>query len=90
MKQPTPEEVQQKIANWAKQTIVFAMNTRAIDLGKSTDDPEHIRFVGGEAHRLVEQWLKEVWDEAQKPAEMHKLVMPFVRKTLYWAKDHLS
>jgi len=90
MNEPTAEEVQKMLAGWAKQTVIFAMNIRAADLGKSTSDADHMRFAAGEAQRLVEQWLKDAWDEAPKPIEMHKLVMPFVRKTLYWSRDHLS
>jgi len=87
---PTPEEIQQKVAGWAKQTVVFAMNVRAIDLGKLHSDPEHLRFVEREAHRLVEQWLKDSWADAPKPAQLHELVMPFVSTTLHWVREHLS
>jgi len=89
MNEPTAEEVQKRLADWAKQTVIFAMNIRAADLGKSTSDADQ-RFAAGEAQRLVEQWLKDAWDEAPKPIEMHKLMMSFVRKTLYWSRDHLS
>jgi len=97
MNEPTAE-----IIKWAEQTVVFAMNIRAADLGKSTDDDAHMRFAAGEARRLVQQWWKDAWpttpgrrrkasrDEAPQPIETQKLVMVLVRKTLYWSRDHLS
>ena len=62
------QEPEQKVADWGKQTIIFAMNTRALDLGKSTDDPNHINTVAREADQLAGQFWEESFNEAPKPA----------------------
>jgi len=84
------ERAQSHIVNWGKQTIIFAMNTRANDLRKSTDDPEHIRFVEREAHRLVERFWTESYNEAPKPARIHEVSMPFLKRTFDWVTGHLA
>ncbi len=76
-----------RIGNWGRQTIAFAMSIRAVDLGKSLDDPERVRLAGREAHEIA----KKLWADASKECggDPKHMWQPFVRRIFAWVDDHL-
>ena len=72
---------------WGRQTIAFAMSLRAIDLGKSLDDPEQVRLAGREAHEITNKLLADAHKECG--GDPVRIWQPFARTVLAWVDEHL-
>ena len=85
----TPQsEALEKIANWGRQTILFAMSLHAISKGKPLNDRDRAMAAGSETYRIAEELWAGAHAECEQPAELSGITMLFSRKVLDWAAEH--
>jgi hypothetical protein len=84
------DEAKEVLANWARQTIAFAISIRADETGKKLEDPESRRLVAlgalDEASDLWEATLRA----APKDTDFATLMLTYSRKIFSWCDKHIN
>jgi hypothetical protein len=79
------DDLQKRLATWARQTIAFAICLKAQADGKPVDDAMQV----GQAGEAVERTASELWaDTAKECPQRAPFTMTFARKVLDRVEDH--
>ena len=79
-------EVLGNVADWARQTIAFAISVRHTATSSSVDDAEMARLTGKEADRLTD----ELWSEVASECDfIPEAVITYAKKVFDWSYKHI-
>jgi hypothetical protein len=83
-------EAKELVANWASQTIAFAISIRAEETGKKLEDPKSRQLVASGAWDQASDLWEATLREASNDADTAALMLAYSRKVLSWCHGHIN
>lgn len=81
-------QLKKEIGKWGSQTVLFAMNIRAMDTGKLKDDQNYLEAMVGESRKVAEELWNKALSECSKPFKPGEFTGLFARNVLDWCDNH--
>ena len=83
-------EAKELVANWASQTIAFAISIRAEEIGKKLEDPKSRQLVASGAWDQASDLWEVTLREAPSDADTAALMLAYSRNVLSWCHGHIN
>lgn len=80
-------QLKKEIGGWGKQTVLFAMNIRAMDTGKLKGDQNYMEAMVNESKEVAEELWNKALSECSKPVKPGKFIGLFARNILDWCAN---
>jgi hypothetical protein len=83
-------EAKDVLANWASQTIAFAISIRADETGKKLEDPKSRQLVASGAWDQASDLWEATLRDAPSDADTATLMLAYSRKVFSWCDRHIN
>ena len=83
-------EAKDLVANWASQTIAFAISIRAEETGKKLEDPKSRQLVASGSWDQASDLWEATLRDAPSDADTATLMLTYSRKVFSWCDRHIN
>jgi hypothetical protein len=82
------QKAMRDLQSWGRQTVMFTMNMRALELGRMQENASFMDAMRIEAETTTRELWNKALSECGKPIKPGKLLRLFVTKILDWCANH--